>query len=99
MPLTERISVKTHTKIISVGKILSFNIKSGGKYSKHGAVRDSSALSGVYFLLLFFLFRENAKYIFRLILGFISAISIPQTVHGDECITLSETLCLTQVTT
>jgi hypothetical protein len=87
MLLTVRILLKTHTKILSVGKILSFNIKSGGKYSNHGAVKDSSALSGVYFLLLFFLFCENARYIFRLILGFISAISVLQTVHRDERIT------------
>jgi hypothetical protein len=81
---TDRILVKTHTIILSVGKILSFNIKPGGKHSNHGAVKDSSALSGVYFLLLFFLFSENARYIFRLMLSFISAISVLQTVHRDE---------------
>jgi hypothetical protein len=48
----------------------------GGKYSNHGAVKYSSALSGGYFLLIFFLFCENARYIFRLILGFMNAISV-----------------------
>jgi len=54
--LTERILLKPHTKILSVGKILSFNIKPGGKNSNHGDVKDSSVLPGVYFLLLFLLF-------------------------------------------
>jgi hypothetical protein len=57
--LTERILLKTYTKILCIGKILSFNIKAGGKYSNHGAVKDSSSPSGVY---LFFHFCENAWY-------------------------------------
>lgn len=81
-----------------MGKILSFNIKPGGKYSNHSAVKDSSALSRIYFLLLFFPFYENARYVFRLILGLSVQLAYSKRFTGTNDLHIRDAV-LMQVTT